>query len=162
MGLGLAFKAFFRCLKNDETSQKIGQILNPESEEKVEPKVVLSSSAQLLAVLQKEGRFIDFLQEDLSGFPDAQIGSVARTVQEGCKKALKQYLELKPVLEEAEGEKVTVESGFDPQRIALVGKVEGEPPFQGVLRHHGWLLEKDSLPRLGAPLVLLSAEVELE
>lgn len=163
-GLGLAFKAFFRCLKKGATSEKIAELLAQEKQELLPPPPgpVVSSSAQLLAAFQKEGRFIDFLQEDLTGFPDAQVGSVARNVHKGCRQVLQQYLTLQPVLEQKEGETVTVEEGFDPHRISLVGKVEGNPPFTGVLRHHGWRLEKDQLPPLGAAEILLPAEVELE
>lgn len=162
-GLGLAFKAFFRCLKKGPTSEKIAELLAQEKQELLAAPVgpAVSSSAQLLAAFQKEGRFIDFLQEELSGFPDAQVGSVARNVHKGCRQVLQQYLTLQPVLEQKEGETVTVEEGFDPHRIALVGKVEGAPPFSGVLRHHGWRLEKDQLPPLGAAEILLPAEVEL-
>lgn len=162
MGLKLAFKAFFKCLKSSPESEKIALILESDPSKQLEaPRKKGSSSAQLLAAFQKEGRFIDFLQEDLASFGDAQVGSVSRSVQEGCRRVLQQYLTLQPVLDEKEGEKVTVETGFDPHRIALVGKVEGDPPFTGVLRHHGWLLEKDELPELGSPDVLLPAEVEL-
>lgn len=162
MGLKLAFKAFFKCLKKSPESEKIAQILAADSTKQLEaPKVKHSSSAQLLAAFQKEGRFIDFLQEDLSGFGDAQVGSVSRGVQEGCRKVLQQYLTLAPVLKDKEGETVTVEAGFDAHEISLVGKVEREPPFTGQLRHHGWILEKDTLPELGSAKVLLPAEVEL-
>lgn len=162
-GLGLAFKAFFRCLKKGPTSDKIAEVIALEKQELLPaPKgPVYSSSAQLLAAFQKEGRFIDFLQEDLHGFPDAQIGSVARNVHKGCRQVMRQYLILSSVLEQKEGEKVTVDEGFDPHRISLVGKVEGNPPFTGVLRHHGWRLEKDHLPPLGSADILLPAEVEL-
>ena len=162
-GLGLAFKAFFRCLKKGPTSEKIAEVLEQEKQPQLPaPKApVVSSSAQLLAAFQKEGRFIDFLQEDLTGFPDAQVGSVARTVHKGCRQVMQQYLTLSPVLPQKEGESVTVEAGFDPHRISLVGKVEGEPPFSGVLRHHGWKLDKDTLPPLGTAEILLPAEVEL-
>lgn len=162
MRIGLAFKAFFKCLRRGPEAEEIAKILNPDKPKQLEaPVVATSSAAQLLAVFQKEGRFIDFLQEDLSGFPDAQVGSVSRSVQEGCRRVLQQYLTLVPVLSDKEGDEVVVEEGFDPHRIALVGKVEGDPPFKGTLRHHGWVLEKDELPKLGAPDVLLSAEVEL-
>ena len=162
MGLKLAFKAFFKCLGKSPEAEKIALLLEPDESKQLEaPKPKRSSSAQLLAAFQKEGRFIDFLQEDLTSFPDAQVGSVSRSVQEGCRKVLKQYLSLTPVLEDKEGDTVTVETGFDAHRISLVGKVEGDPPFTGQLRHHGWLLEKDSLPELGSPDVLLPAEVEL-
>ncbi len=162
-GLRLAFKAFFRCLKKGPTSDKIAEFLEQENQQLLPPPKTpaVSSSAQLLAAFQKEGRFIDFLQEDLTSFPDAQVGSVARTVHKGCRQVMQQYLSLSPVLTQKEGESVTVEEGFDPHRIALVGKVEGNPPFTGVLRHHGWKLEKDSLPPLGNAEILLPAEVEL-
>lgn len=162
-GLGLAFKAFFRCLRKGPTSDKIAEILSQEKQELLPaPKgPSFATSAQLLAAFQKEGRFIDFLQEDLTSFPDAQVGSVARGVQKGCRQVMQQYLTLAAVLDHKEGEKVTVDEGFDPHRISLVGKVEGSPPFQGILRHHGWRLEKDALPPLGRPDVLLPAEVEL-
>lgn len=162
MGLGLAFKAFFKCLGSNPEAEEIARILEPTEQAEEKPKsVATSSSAQLLAAFQKEGRFIDFLQEDLSSFPDAQVGSVARSVQQGCRQVAQQYLSLKPVMEQKEGAQVTVEEGFDAHRISLVGKVEGEPPFTGALRHHGWCLEKDELPALGAPDILLPAEVEL-
>jgi hypothetical protein len=162
VGLKLAFKAFFKCLKKGPEAEQIALVLEPDETKQLQaPKVAVSSSAQLLAAFQKEGRFIDFLQEDLSGFGDAQVGSVSRSVQEGCRKVLQQYLTLVPVMKEKEGDTVTVEEGFDPHKIALVGKVEGDPPFTGQLRHHGWLLEKDELPELGSASVLLPAEVEL-
>lgn len=162
-GLGLAFKAFFRCLKKGPTSEKIAEVLAHEKQELLPaPKgPSFSSSAQLLAAFQKEGRFIDFLQEDLTGFPDAQVGSVARGVQKGCRQVMGQYLTLSAVLDQKEGETVTVPEGFDPHHISLVGKVEGAPPFSGTLRHHGWRLDKDTLPPLGAAEILLPAEVEL-
>lgn len=162
MGLKLAFKAFFKCLGSNPQAEQIARVLETDEVKQLEPpKVKSSSSAQLLAAFQKEGRLIDFLQEDLTNFGDAQVGSVSRGVQEGCRKVLQQYLTLKPVLEDKEGDTVTVEQGFDAHRISLVGKVEGDPPFTGKLTHHGWLLEKDELPALGLANVLLPAEVEL-
>lgn len=162
MGLKLAFKAFFKCLRKSPEAEKIALILEQDPSKQLEaPEQKTSTTAQLLAALQKEGRFIDFLQEDLSGVGDAQVGSVSRTVQEGCRKVVEQYLTLQPVLTDKEGDKVTVEEGFDAHEIALVGKVEGDPPFTGQLQHHGWILEKDELPKLGSPRVLAPAQVEL-
>lgn len=119
---------------------------------------------QLLAVLQREGRFVDFLEEDLAGFPDAAVGAAARTVHAGCKKALDELLGLEPVYREPEGAQVTVERGFDPAAVRLTGNVVGEPPFRGALRHHGWRAREVKLPR--APdgedaSVVAPAEVEL-
>jgi hypothetical protein len=119
---------------------------------------------QLLAVLQREGRFVDFLEEDLTGFPDAAVGAAARTVHAGCKKALDELLGLEPVYREPEGAQVTVERGFDPAAVRLTGNVVGDPPFRGALRHHGWRAREVKLPR--APdgedaSVVAPAEVEL-
>lgn len=119
---------------------------------------------QLLAVLQREGRFVDFLEEDLAAFPDAAVGAAARAVHDGCRKALADLLGLEPVLKDPEGAQVTVERGFDPALVRLTGNVVGDPPFRGALRHHGWRVKEVKLP---APAdgedasVVAPAEVEL-
>jgi hypothetical protein len=118
----------------------------------------------LLSVLQREGRLVDFLEEDLTGFPDAAVGAAARTVHAGCKKALAELLGLEPVLREPEGAQVTIERGFDPAAVRLTGNVVGEPPFRGALRHHGWRVRDVRLPRGsggGDARVVAPAEVEL-
>src|SRR5258706_10952915 len=57
-------------------------------EEAKEPRVdPLASALQLLALLQREGRFVDFLEEDVTSFSDADIGAAARVVHGGCRKA---------------------------------------------------------------------------
>ena len=71
----------------------------------------------MLALLQREGRLIDFLQEDLASFSDADIGAAARVVHTGCRKALSQCLTFEPVLKESEGAPITLNAGFDAQRI---------------------------------------------
>src|SRR3954465_10164474 len=121
-----------------------------------------SQALHLLALLQREGRLIDFCEEDLAAFPDAQVGAAARTVHEGCRKALRGAFTLAPVRAEAEGAQVTVPAGFDPQSIRLTGNVTGSPPFNGVLRHHGWKVAGVRMPAAsGDPGVVAPAEVEL-
>jgi Domain of unknown function (DUF2760) len=122
------------------------------------------AALQLLAVLQREGRLVDFVEEDLTGFPDASIGAAARTVHAGCKRALEEYFRLEPVFRDPEGARVTVPRGFDPAAIRLTGNVVGEAPFQGALRHHGWRAKEVRVPapREGADATLVApAEVEL-
>src|SRR5881397_2982074 len=92
---------------------------------------------RLLGMLQQEGRFIDFIAEDLSPYPDDQIGAAARGIHEGCRKVLREHVDFEPVLRANEGDSVTVEPGFDPSAIRLTGNVSGVPPFRGVLRHAG-------------------------
>ncbi|MEM6337912.1 MAG: DUF2760 domain-containing protein [Bacteroidota bacterium] len=105
-----------------------------------------SSALQLLSILQRKGRLIDFLQEDIRPFQDAQIGAAVRNVHEGCKAAIEEYFELAPVASEAEGGPITVPAGFDAHAYRLVGTVQGNPPFSGTLRHRGWQVSSISLP----------------
>ncbi|HEX8907678.1 MAG TPA: DUF2760 domain-containing protein [Anaeromyxobacteraceae bacterium] len=122
-----------------------------------------AESLQVIALLQRDGRLLDFLEESLEGFSDAEIGAAARTVHAGCKKALGNYLQLEPVFREAEGASVTVAAGFDPSAVRLTGNVVGQPPFKGALRHHGWRATRATFPPLPDhdPRVLAPAEVEL-
>ena len=116
----------------------------------------------LLAVLQREGRLLDFCEEDLTGFSDAQIGAAARTVHDGCRKALRDVVKLEAVRREKEGSAVEIPGGFDPAAVRLTGNVVGQPPFRGVLRHHGWRAARVMLPPPPAdPTLLAPAEVEL-
>ncbi|HEX4460235.1 MAG TPA: DUF2760 domain-containing protein [Polyangia bacterium] len=121
-------------------------------------------AVQLLQILQREGRLLDFLQEDVDAYSDAQIGAAVRDIHRGCKKALAEHLPVEPVLRDAENAQVRVDVGFDPSRIRLVGNVVGEPPFVGALKHHGWRVGKVALPspaRGSDPSVVTPAEVEL-
>jgi hypothetical protein len=118
----------------------------------------------LLALLQREGRLVDFLREPLDGFEDADIGAAARDVHRGCRKVLEQHLALEPVMPGAEEAKVSVPKGFDPAEIRLIGEAKGEPPFRGTLRHHGWRVVEAKLPTLADGIdrnVIAPAEVEL-
>lgn len=119
----------------------------------------------LLSVLQREGRLMDFFSEDLTPFEDEQIGAAVRSIHENCKKSLEKHLKPSPVLEQEEGETVSVEDGFDPAAVKLTGNVTGEPPFEGILRHRGWKVSKKSLPVLTASqdsTIIAPAEVEIE
>jgi uncharacterized protein DUF2760 len=122
-----------------------------------------AEALHVLSLLQRDGRLIDFLAENLEGFSDAEIGAAARTVHQGCKKALDAYLELEPVYKDAEGATVTVAAGFDPAAVRLTGNVVGTPPFQGALRHHGWRARKATFPPPPQkdPAIIAPAEVEL-
>ena len=118
----------------------------------------------LLALLQREGRLLDFCEEELSGFSDADIGAAARTVHQGCRKVLHQNLRLEPVRTEKEGAPLTLERGFDARAIRLTGNVVGNPPFKGTLKHHGWRAVEVKLPeppRGDEAALLAPAEVEL-
>jgi len=192
--LGLAFACFFRILFGKKLPPDVTRFLPegppavpvvvtppaakpaaPRAEVKearVEPERPKVSAAQhhrdgalaLLALLQREGRLVDFLREPLDGFSDADIGAAARDVHRGCRKVLDQHLSLEPVMPGSEEAKVSVPKGFDPAEIRLIGEAKGEPPFRGTLRHHGWRVVEAKLPALADGIdrmVIAPAEVEL-
>lgn len=118
----------------------------------------------MLALLQREGRLIDFLREPLDAFSDADIGAAARDVHRGCRKVLDQHVTLEAVMPGAEEDRVTVPKGFDPSEIRLIGEARGEAPFKGTLRHHGWRATEAKLPALVEGVdrtVIAPAEVEV-
>jgi hypothetical protein len=119
----------------------------------------------LVSVLQKEGRLLDFFNEKLDQFDDAQIGAAVRNIHETSTRALSKYVTLEPVMSGNEGEEVTVPAGFDPAAVKLVGNVVGEPPFKGIMRHKGWKAAKLDIPTLSVqenPEIIAPAEVEIE
>jgi hypothetical protein len=117
---------------------------------------------QMLAILQRDGRLIDFLMEDLAPYPDAQVGAAVRDIHAGCRQAIERYFSLQPVIDDEEGRPVTVERP-DPASIKVVGNVTGSSPVRGVLRHRGWEAIRVELPPLPATgrTVVAPAEVEI-
>jgi Domain of unknown function (DUF2760) len=119
---------------------------------------------RLLAILQREGRLLDFLLEDISAYQDAQVGAAVRDIHRGCRKAVDEHLVLERILAGDEGQPVTVPTGFDPAAIRLTGNVTGQPPFTGTLQHHGWRVKELKLPDVGTgrdAFVVAPAEVSL-
>lgn len=118
----------------------------------------------LLCLLQREGRLVDFLNEDLKSYDDAQIGMAVRSIQENCQKSLNEYLALKAVIDDDEGDEVTIQAGFDSNAVKLTGRIAGEPPFKGILQHRGWQVTRFALPELSGshnPKIVAPAEVEI-
>jgi len=124
----------------------------------------LDRAVQMLALLQRDGRLVDFLTEDLASYSDAQIGAAVRDVHAGCRGVLTRYLTLEPILAGKEGERTSVSRDVDPAGVRLVGNTTGQPPFAGTLLHRGWRVAKLDLPALGAPAgrrIVGQAEVEI-
>lgn len=122
------------------------------------------AALQLLSLLQKESRLIDFIKENISGYSDERVGAVARVVHDGCKKVLNHYFELEPIRKEEENTRLTLPKGYDASAIRVSGNVVGTPPFTGILTHRGWRASKVKLPKIaeGHDTTLLApAEVEL-
>lgn len=184
----LSWVAFFRTLFDAEFAAGVEGLRHPKAlpkpspetepeprtkpaakkEKKPEPVVLREAgpeaALQLLALLQREGRFVDFLEEDVASFSDAQIGAAARVVHEGVKRALAEHFPMEPVRTEEEGTKLTLEKGFDAARVRLTGKVTGDGPYHGTLAHRGWHVKEVRLPKMAVghdPTVIAPAEVEL-
>lgn len=168
--LGLAFRCFFRVLGGKPLPVEVlpepepPPALPPAPEEDKAETIAEASVVQILALLQKEGRLLDFLQEEIDAYDDAQVGAAVRSIHAGCGQVLQEHVGIQPVLEGEEESTVTVAAGFDPSRIRLIGNVTGDPPFSGVLRHHGWRATSVAVPPTAEghdPLVIAPAEVEL-
>ncbi|MBM4071403.1 MAG: DUF2760 domain-containing protein [Planctomycetes bacterium] len=158
----VAIRASLRILRNKDFADKIEPLLAP-SEPARAPKLS-GVPLRMLALLQREGRLVDFLLEDIDAYSNDQVGAAVRDIHRQCQHALKEHLVLEPVLPSAEGDTVEVPAGFDPSAIQLTGNVTGQPPFRGALRHHGWRakdIKLAPLPTGQDDLVLHPAEVEL-
>jgi len=170
--IGLAFGAFFGILFNGELAARVQRLRQTGAHggpETAPPQPILKETGpeaalQLLGLLQRDGRFIDFIEEDIASYSDADIGAATRVVHEGCRKVLHEHFTLAPVCTEAEGSAITLEAGFDASAIRLTGNVMGQAPFRGSLGHRGWRVTAVRLPRLAErhdARVLAPAEVEL-
>lgn len=180
--IAFAFRCFFSIVFHgeipDDNAQKIGK--RPSSMREAPAARVAPSSrlketerpapdafdraVQMLALLQRDGRLIDFLAENISGYPDEQLGAAVRKIHETCRQVLEHYVKLEPIVNSAEDEVVTVQTGFDPAAIKLIGNLAGEPPVRGVLRHKGWRVKEVNLPPLAQDtgrMVVAPAEVEV-
>ncbi|MDH3600221.1 MAG: DUF2760 domain-containing protein, partial [Candidatus Tectomicrobia bacterium] len=187
MGLGqrllYAFQCFLAVLMrgklSDDLLRALGaapasiplpteRVSTPEPEPAPEVTPPLSDpgdrAVQLLALLQRDGRLIDFFGEEIAPYSDAQVGAAARNVHESCRQVLERYVTLEPIIDSEEGQPVTVPPEMDPATTKLIGNVTGTPPFQGVLRHRGWQATQVQLPPLAegaGRAVVAPAEVEI-
>jgi hypothetical protein len=136
----------------------------PAPESVVLKEATPDAALQLLGLLQKEARFIDFIKEDAAAYSDADIGVAARVVHEGCNKAINEHFSLAPVRSEQEGSKITLPQGFDAATVRLTGNIVGAAPFTGTLVHQGWQVTSIRLPKLTQghnANIVAPAEVEL-
>jgi hypothetical protein len=181
--LWLAIRAFFRTLFDAAVATEVRRALEgpaveaapapapapaapPKKESPAPKQPVRNDAVALLAALQREARFVDFVQESLDGAADAQIGAVAREVHRGCREVVARLFALKAVVDGDEGSPIDVPAGFDAGRYRLTGNVTGEPPFHGTLAHHGWEATTCNVPQwtgtAAAARIVAPAEVELQ
>jgi hypothetical protein len=162
--LGLAFRLVFKAEFARQVACGLAALEPKPAPAPAPPERVHASGLLLLNALQREGRLVDFLQQDVAGFSDEEVGAASRVVHSGCRKVLRQYFDFEPAAKEAEGAAITIPKGFDAQKVRLTGNVSGEPPFKGTLKHHGWVATQIRMPALSEVMdsrVVAPAEVEL-
>ncbi len=130
------------------------------------PESAADGALQMLGILQRDARLIDFLMEDISGYPDDQVGAAVRTLHEQCRQSLERYVRLAPVIDGVEGTYTRLDAVADPGHVKLIGNVPiGGKPEGGVLRHRGWRAARIELPKLAAgedATVIAPAEIEID
>lgn len=168
-----AFRSFFSILFSGELPEDValefGYLKPKPAPPPVEQPTIKTSDGalQILGILQRDARLVDFLMEDIASYSDDQIGSAVRSVHSDSKAALTRHVTLAPVVDGVEGtfQKLDASKAPDPNRIKLLGNVpaNGKAPG-GLLRHRGWLVTSVNLPPLGKqdPATLFPAEVEVE
>ncbi|PRY01193.1 DUF2760 domain-containing protein [Paraburkholderia sp. BL25I1N1] len=178
--ISLAVGTFFRILGDGEFAAGVLRLRDgveantaptpaPAAAPAPQPAPVLKEASpdaalQLLGLLQRDARFIDFVEEDIKNYSDADIGAAARLVHDGCRATLREHFTIRPVRDEAEGSRVTLAEGFDAASIRLTGNVVGKAPFNGSISHRGWRVDEVRLPKLTDShnaKVIAPAEVEL-
>lgn len=178
----LAFRSFFAILFTGKVPSDVAEALGfapskgtktappaPAPAAKPAPGVRAAQPSdgalQILGILQRDSRLIDFLMEDISAYADDQIGAAVRDLHQQCRDSLNRYLRLAPVIDGVEGSPIRLDNN-DPATVKLLGNVPASgKASSGLLRHKGWQAEKIDLPPLGAgsnTKVIAPAEVEIE
>ncbi len=165
-----AFKSFFVILFQGELPEDVAREFGYSKPQPVKPPPPPQATAadgalQILGILQRDGRLVDFLMEDLRAADDEQIGAVARSLQEQCHAALQRHVQLVPVIDGVENSFTKLATN-DPTTVKLLGNVPASGKAAGgVLRHKGWRAEKVDLPTIKPgpqTLIVAPAEIEIE
>lgn len=169
----LAFRSFFNILFHGALSTETISELGLAKPQAAAPKPAAAAPAvrstsdgalQMLAILQRDSRLVDFLMEDISGYSDDQIGAAVRELHDQCRDSMGRYVTLQPVIDGVEGTFAKAPSA-DPNVVKFVGNVPAKPPSGGTLRHKGWRAAKVDLPSVPAKLdvtIIAPAEIEIE
>jgi hypothetical protein len=171
----LAFRCFFEILFHGALSPnalgalKLARREQPAPGPKGTPpaaalRTPADGALQILTILQRDSRVVDFLMEDIASYSDDQVGAAVRELHDQCRDSLARYVTLQPVIDGVEGTPVKAPSG-DPHVVRFIGNVPAAPPSGGTLRHKGWRAAKVDLPALAAKeetSIIAPAEIEIE
>ena len=166
-----AFRSFFAILFGDGLPEDIAQefgFFKPAPVVEI-PKgpTPKDGALQLLGILQRDSRLIDFLMEDIGAYEDDQVGAAVRNIHSDARACLDRHISLRPVVDSVEGtfQKLDPSKTPDPNRTKLLGNIPASGKVAGgVLRHRGWKAELVTLPEIGKsdPAIVAPAEIEVE
>ena len=167
--LSLAFRSFFSILFGGALPPDVAlvfgysKIVPVKAEPAPKPQAGPADGAvQILSILQRDARLVDFLMEDISAYSDEQVGAAVRDVQQQSRTSLERYLRLVPVIDGVEGTFTKIDA-MDAAELKLVGNVPASGQAAGgVLRHKGWRAQRVDLPAASPGSVLAPAEIEIE
>ena len=173
--IGNAFSSFFSILFSGALPPDVAkaygyvkaEVKKPEAPKAPEVKPA-DGALQLLGILQRDARLVDFLMEDIGAYSDDQVGAAVRTVHEQCGAVLKRCVTLAPVIDGVEGvyTKSEAAGANAKQGLKFIGNVpaEGRAPG-GILRHKGWKAAVVDLPKVSPAVnlfIIAPAEIEVE
>lgn len=172
----MAFRAFFALLGGslpEDIARACGYSKSGAEKKQAAPAPAVKTSdgaLQLLGLLQKEARLVDFLMEDISPYSDEQVGAAVRNVHAQTQDVLRKVLKLTPVVDSVEGTHIKLESlgalGRDPAAVKFIGNLPAQgKPTGGTLRHRGWRADTVDLPAVSGKQnlsILGPAELEVE
>lgn len=175
--IGLAFRAFFSVLGGslpEDIAEAFGysktplkKVPEPPKEPVIKPE---AGALQVLGILQRDARFLDFVMEDVAAYSDDQVGAAVRNVHAHCQESIRKYFKLAPVIDGVEGTFTKPESAGalakDAAAIKFIGNLPPQgKPAGGLLRHKGWRVDSVTLPTVNAKQnqsILAPAELEVE
>ena len=172
MSIGYAFSAFFGILFKSQIPDDVAAALGwvrrdgkPKAAEKPKETVGPADGAlQILGILQRDARLVDFLMENIAPYTDEQIGAAVRGVHEQSRQTIERYFQFAPIIDGVEGTYAKVISK-DPAAVKLLGNVPADGKAAGgTLRHKGWRVAKSDLPPIFAHQktdILAPAEIEI-
>lgn len=171
--ISLAFSSFFGILFGGDLPAAVASAFGyakPVKEKPAPPPPPVPKASdgalQMLGILQRDARLVDFLMEDISGYQDDQVGAAVRPIHEQCRATLTRYVKLTPVIDGVEGSFTKASAAGGASAVKFIGNVPAGPaPSGGTLRHRGWKAEKIDLPTIGVKQdtsILAPAEIEIE
>ncbi len=168
--ISLAIRCFFSLLFRgslpDTALPQLGLVRRISPKPAAAPAAIRVSDGalQLLSILQRDSRLVDFVMEDIAGYSDDQVGAAVRSLHDQARESLTRYVKLEPVIDGVEGT-FTKPAVSDPAAVKFIGNVPAGKPSGGLLRHKGWRAGKVDLPALNPKqdsTIIAPAEIEIE